>query len=98
MYKCKDCGSVFEDEEAVKKQYWEGSDDCGHYVNYYVCPECGSDEIAEAKECHKCGLYEIEEEMEEELCLYCQRQAMQKWDVFRLELTEEELEYIRYEI
>ena len=50
MYKCDDCGSVFNEPDSVRYCYEE---ECGvtslfgdrHYGYYDACPYCGSEEI-----------------------------------------------------
>lgn len=55
MYICKDCGELFEEPA---KWYDDPSAEgvslpSGSY-EYHECPNCGSDDFAEAKECPRC--------------------------------------------
>lgn len=72
MYKCKDCGAVFE-------QPHEWYDDpspsgiglpSGCYI-YVECPECGSGDFEEAEECPRCGAYTFKENL---LCDDCREE------------------------
>lgn len=47
MYKCEDCGAVFEEPFEYKEPD----------VNFFAdwCPYCHSDDIVEVKECELCG-------------------------------------------
>ena len=47
MYKCEDCGSIF-DEPYEYHEY-----DVGYHADW--CPYCHSDDIVEVKECKLCG-------------------------------------------
>lgn len=68
MYKCFDCGCVFEGNEA---DHWEDSHglEWGH-EDFYGCPECGGG-FEEAKECAFCGEYILPEENYGGLCIGC---------------------------
>ena len=50
MYKCEDCGSVFDEPESVRYCYEEEYGVTSlfgdrHYGYYDACPFCGSEEI-----------------------------------------------------
>ncbi len=66
MYLCRDCGEMFSDPASVRFCY---EVDCGisgtfddlHYGSYYICPECGSENLSESccdGDCGDCGLHD----------------------------------------
>lgn len=64
MYKCNECGKVFDRDEVV-----EIHDDpspagvslpSGHYT-FYECPYCGSGDFDDAVECEVCGDYIVDD-------------------------------------
>lgn len=50
FYRCFRCGAEFEEPVFV-----EDGTFLGNTVGYYICPECGDDEVEEGCECLKCG-------------------------------------------
>lgn len=64
--KCMDCGAEFEHARIERDCYDPG--EWNTEYTYEVCPECGSDYIAEGHNCADCG--EFAEEGEE-LCEAC---------------------------
>lgn len=72
MYKCTECGHIFEDSE---REFWHesrgecfgfsASEKCGG-----ECPVCGG-EAAEAKECLECGFEHFDDEMFSGICEDC---------------------------
>ena len=64
MYKCLDCGHIFEEP----KQYSEdrtpgGAFEGGSFIEYYTgCPVC-SGAYEEAKQCEICGEYFTDDEL-----------------------------------
>lgn len=73
MYKCKDCGAIF--EEPYSKEDYEYADvGIGKIIvadlSYDDCPHChGSYE--KAYECSECGEYFLMEEMAGDICKNC---------------------------
>lgn len=63
MYKCYDCGHVFDDDECgtYEERYPYGSTYATQ--TFSTCPMCGGD-FGEAKECEICGEYFFEDELE----------------------------------
>ena len=55
MYKCNDCGLIFDDDEmyVVKEKHREVDNMDVEY--FYHCPNCGSGDFEEAAMCDKCG-------------------------------------------
>lgn len=54
MYKCLDCGEVFDTPKQgsdFKTEYFGKT--VTHYIS--VCPNCGSDELDTAERCELCG-------------------------------------------
>ena len=79
-YKCVDCGCSFTESE---KDYI--IEDCGECFGIPsqeripVCPHCHSSDIADAKECIRCGEVHTEEEMSGELCNGCKKELIEKY-------------------
>ena len=61
MYKCMECGHVFDEDEAGSAREWIGEDryesNSSGWLYYIACPECGSTEMVEAECCDDCGEY-----------------------------------------
>ena len=51
-YYCYDCGSLIDEDELLTKTEEYNR---GEFVDYAVCPYCGSEEVDEAKTCELCG-------------------------------------------
>lgn len=66
LYICKDCRETFVDPATEREDCgWET--DLGHisaYQNYYVCPNCGSEDIDEEDICVICGESFAKDEMD----------------------------------
>ena len=58
MYKCKECGALFEQPKEIYDDPSAAgvSLPSGCYV-YEECPDCGSDDFEKAVECDHCGEY-----------------------------------------
>lgn len=54
MFKCEDCGAVFESLGAIRECI--GEPEYGP-VTYYGCPNCKSDQVVCAFRCDLCGEY-----------------------------------------
>ena len=70
MYKCIDCGNVF--EEPHYEPAWLG--ECGDrdvYGNDCSCPHCGSEDFDEAEKCELCGEYAAIEHLYDGVCGKC---------------------------
>lgn len=71
MYKCDECGNVFDDPS------WE-SERLGEAINNYcACPFCKSDLISEAVMCERCQEYTTSE-----ICDECKAELTEKMMVF----------------
>lgn len=71
-YKCKECGHIFEENEA--KCYRENQGECHGaiaYETFTVCPCCGDTDFEEIKPCKKCGGEHLEEELFDGVCFEC---------------------------
>lgn len=71
---CKDCGYVFDDSDAEVIR--EDPSPAGislptGYYEYPVCPECGSDYLADAEECMFCGDEYDKDELIDGACRDC---------------------------
>ena len=67
MYKCEECGEVFEEPKVYYERhpYGEGYAE----EEWRVCPYCGEAGFVEAKECTRCGEYTAE--LHDGLCDVC---------------------------
>ena len=78
MYKCLDCGHVFEEP----KQYSEdrtpgGAFEGGSFIEHYTgCPLC-SGAFEEAKQCEICGEYFTDDELTDTTCGDCCKQCIE---------------------
>lgn len=84
MYKCEDCGAVFEEPY----EYREPD------VNFFAdwCPYCHSDDIVEVKECALCGeLTAVYDLTIDGFCPACVEKAAHKYDEFLKSCEPEEL-------
>ena len=89
MYKCNECGAVFDFLKVNKEVHNELED--GSFELFSCCPECGGDDVYTVHEC-QCGEYIPNCE---KLCGNCQDKAMKQFEYFiRNEFTEVEREYI----
>lgn len=80
MYICKNCGNIFPEEEAQEfhttKEALYGVYDLFKThtpTTLYLCPECDSDDLIEAKECKECGEFVHPDDYDnwDEICLKC---------------------------
>lgn len=85
MYKCEDCGHIFEDGEQAtwKEDYGE---------TFFGCPICKGD-CVEIKPCKICGSYEHDEN--EQYCDNCKERTKNKFNgMMEKEFTMEERKLI----
>lgn len=82
--KCMDCGAEFERGAVEHDCYNPGEWNTGY--TYEVCPQCGSDYLADGESCPQCG-----EWTEDELCVSCDRSLRLKIASFALSLSAAEL-------
>ena len=68
MYKCEECGFVFE-EPMINREY-HGLE--YGYEEYGVCPNCGERGYKEGKPCQICG----EEQYDDGICEWCLDEAV----------------------
>ncbi len=81
MLVCKECGESFFEEDVEERSEDVGF--CGSrrvYQTVWACPVCGSDDIAEAKQCSVCGEWKDEDEVEEEVCDDCRIRIRMEFD------------------
>ena len=94
MYKCNDCGWVFDEPYEYEER------DVGYKADW--CPECHSDDITEVKECVFCGeLTPVYDLTYKGYCPACVKATARKFDIMLLSHFEpEELEILEegYEI
>jgi RecJ-like exonuclease len=94
MYKCDDCGHIFEDgeEQIVRENHGE----CfgfPAYESYGACPMCGGT-FEEVKPCKICGTFKLKKHSE--YCNACIKDIQRRVDVFvEREFTAEEQELFR---
>ena len=90
MYKCKDCGNVFDEgEEQMSMEHMGECHGFPAYEKSYGCPHCGGN-YEEIEPCKICGSYEVE--TSEEFCEDCVADMRKKFDKFLQDLTDEEKE------
>ena len=84
MYRCNDCGWVFEEPYEYEER------DVGYHADW--CPECHSDDIVEVRECKLCNeLTPIHLLTIDGYCPDCVRRAAKKYDMFLNKCEPEEL-------
>lgn len=94
MYKCTDCGHLFEngEQKTIKEnrgEFW-GSP---AYEEIAVCPLCGGD-YEEIEPCKICGGYESLETYEE-VCENCKRDILKRYkDLICSNFSEDEKEIL----
>lgn len=94
MFKCLECGSLFEEGEQKKVcepmgEAWGAP----AYQEYYACPCCGG-AYEEVQPCKICGGYEGIDEGEE-YCNECKADVLKRFQNFvNSEFTEEERELL----
>ena len=71
MYKCLNCGEIFEEAKPIKEDWGE---------SFSVCPYCNGD-YEEAKQCQECGEWHAENEMYDGWCEKCLRETI-NYDTF----------------
>jgi hypothetical protein len=71
MYKCSNCGEIFEEPNAIKEDWGE---------TFYVCPHCNGD-YEEAKQCQECDEWNTEDEIYDGWCEKCLRETI-NYDTF----------------
>lgn len=55
QYKCEWCGRVFTEPDCKRERDWHSEVGCYEEYDTYICPQCGSEELEEGKECQLCG-------------------------------------------
>ena len=71
MYKCSNCGKIFEEPKSIKEDWGEV---------FYVCPHCNGD-YEEAHKCQKCEEWHTEDELYFGWCEKCLRETI-NYDTF----------------
>lgn len=75
MYKCLDCGHIFDDgEEAVSKEYHDEIPG-GFYEEFDCCPICGGN-FEETTRCRKCGGEFLDDELLSGYCEECLKESV----------------------
>lgn len=91
MYKCLDCGNIFEDGEQARWVEMHGFEH-GNGENFSGCPLCKGD-YDEIEPCKICGTYD--HECKEEYCDYCKKDVKKRFSEFvEKEFTKEERELL----
>jgi hypothetical protein len=72
MYKCLDCGEVFEEPAPVRETH--GFTD-GFAETFYMCPHCNGD-YEETKRCQECEEWHTEDELYASWCEKCLRETI----------------------
>ena len=71
MYKCSNCGEIFEDPKSIKEDWGE---------TFCVCPYCNGD-YEEVHQCQKCDEWHTEDELYSGWCEKCLRETI-NYDTF----------------
>ena len=71
MYKCSNCGEVFEEPNSIKEDWGE---------TFSVCPYCNGD-YDEVKQCDHCDEWHTEDELYDGWCEKCLRETI-NYDTF----------------
>ena len=66
MYKCSNCGEIFEEPNTIKEDWGE---------TFYVCPYCNGD-YEEVHQCKECGEWHTEDELYDGWCEKCLRETI----------------------
>lgn len=98
MYKCVECGHLFEDGE--QRSYSENVGECHGspaYMSFSCCPVCGED-YEEARPCRICGSYQGVE-YGEDFCENCKEIVLDRFTtLISKNFTPEETDVLRQEI
>ena len=90
MYRCNDCGWVFEEPYEYEEP------DVGYHADW--CPQCHSDDIVEVRECKYCEeLTPVHLLTIDGYCPDCVRRAAKKYDMFLNKCEPEELRIFEHE-
>lgn len=96
MYKCLECGHLF--EEGEQKTYRECVGECHGspaYQEFSVCPVCG-EEYEEVKPCKICGSYD--KESDKDYCDECQKDIKKRFNqLIKDNFSEQEIEFLKEE-
>ena len=71
MYKCSNCGEIFEEPNSIKEDWGE---------TFSVCPYCNGD-YDEVKQCDHCDEWHTEDELYDGWCEKCLRETI-NYDTF----------------
>ena len=93
MYKCCDCGHIFEDGEEKKISECVGEyGGSPAYEEYTACPVCNGS-YEEIKPCKICGSYD--HDYDEDFCELCKKDVLKRFQNFvNNEFGEEEKELL----
>ena len=93
MYKCRECGTIFEEPEITREKVGEiGCQPA--YMEYGVCPNCKEDGyFEEVQQCEMCGEYD---DLEDGFCKECINETRQEFMAIWDEFSEEQKEILRY--
>lgn len=92
MYRCVNCGNLF--EEGEQKRIRENMGECHgapSYIDYYVCPVCEGD-YEEVKPCTVCGSYR--HDASRLLCEDCENKVKEEFRKMACNLNDEEKKYL----
>jgi hypothetical protein len=79
MYKCGDCGALFEEPKTrvfKSDSYFYSSPD---YVEDSTCPSCGVEDFEETVHCDYCGQHFLEDELCNGACPGCEEIAISNY-------------------
>ena len=94
-YFCADCEHVFDEDDAechVCREYDDRG--CVDVVEYYACPNCGSEDICEAAECAICGEWYADDALIGDVCEECLKAATTPENIWKYSKQEGEMKKI----
>lgn len=93
MYRCEECGTIFEEPNILKENLGVLGGDYA-ILEHQVCPFCKIDGCFEEIEpCKICGSYENDKDGE--YCKECISDVTKRFQFFLADFTEEELDILR---
>ena len=94
-YFCATCKHVFDEDDAERHVCREYDDrGCVDVVEYYACPNCGSEDLREAVECAICGEWYANDELIGDVCEECLKAATTPENIWRYSKQEGEMKRI----
>ena len=83
MLVCKECGEIFQEEDAGELIYTENLGEFSRRETWMTCPNCGSDDITDAEKCECCGEWFDPDELsysdalDQRVCSECAKEGVE---------------------